>query len=116
MGENQRLAKFQSLTPVLMCAQGQDLSSGNITAPAIFALADMHVGSELSELIQSEFIEPGSLQRAMELVEIGGGLQAARRLARAEADLALESLKCLDDCPAKRSLEDMVGYVLDRLY
>jgi len=29
---------------------------------------------------------------------------------------ALGALRCLPDCPAKRSLEMMVDYVLDRLY
>lgn len=40
----------------------------------------------------------------------------ARTLAREQGDLALASLACLPDTPAKRSLELMVDLVLERLY
>lgn len=93
--------------------QGQDLASGNLTAPAIFALKNCE---ELEELIQSEFSEPGSLQRAVDLVVSSGGVDAARRLAREEADKALAALAVLPASRAKRSLELMVDYVLDRIY
>ncbi len=71
---------------------------------------------ELLEVIGSEFVEEGSLQRALQLVEQGGGIEAARRLARREADAALASLEQLADCPAKRALQLMVEYVLHRIY
>jgi geranylgeranyl pyrophosphate synthase len=77
--------------------QGQDLSSGNLTAPAIFALASSHdpaASSELLSIIESEFMEEGSLSRALELVcNSTGGMAAAQKLAREEADMALSSLK-----------------------
>jgi all-trans-nonaprenyl-diphosphate synthase len=94
--------------------QGQDLATGNLTAPAIFALQSS-VAEELEALIDGEFEEAGSLQHAIQLVHSGGGIAAARKLARQEGDLALESLRCLKDCPAKKSLELMVDYVLERL-
>lgn len=93
--------------------QGQDLASGNLTAPAIFALRN---SPELEELIQSEFKEPESLQRAIDLVVTTGGVEAARQLAREEADKALAALSVLAPSRAKRSLELMVDYVLDRIY
>lgn len=93
--------------------QGQDLASGNLTAPVIFALRRC---PELEAIIQSEFTEDDSLQQALHLVDSAGGLQAARELAEAEADLARQALHCLRDCQAKRSLELMVDYVLDRIY
>lgn len=93
--------------------QGQDLASGNLTAPVIFALQK---SPELEELIQSEFTEEGSLQQALQLVHSTGGIQAARDLAEAEADLARQALGVLKDCPAKRSLELMVDYVLERIH
>ncbi|PSC76152.1 solanesyl diphosphate synthase [Micractinium conductrix] len=95
--------------------QGQDLASGNLTAPAIYALQDEMVGSGLLQLIQGRFRDEGSLQRALELVSLGGGIEKARALAREEGDLALASLACLPDTPAKRSLEQMVDLVLERL-
>lgn len=68
------------------CLQGQDLASGNLTAPAIFALACE--GSErLRELIESEFLEEDDLTEAMRIIKEGDGLAAARRLARQESDL-----------------------------
>lgn len=160
--------------------QGQDLATGNLTAPAIFALQSSSA-EELEGLIDDEFQEEGSLQRAIELVQESGGIAAARKLARQEADMvsacsqshdhdydfwdedlhfaqtsrhkrsrlywaysmqdwcttwwlrcaehfpccrlswswfsmqALSNLHSLPDGPAKKSLELMVEYVLDRL-
>ncbi len=71
----------------MFCAQGQDLSTGNLTAPAVYALAHPEVGPELEALVQREFDGGASLPRALELVAAGGGIQAARRLARQEADM-----------------------------
>lgn len=68
------------------------------------------------ELVQSEFSEPASLQRAVELVTSAGGVERARQLARDEADKALAALSVLPPSDAKRSLELMVDYVLDRIY
>ncbi|KAL3133887.1 hypothetical protein ABBQ32_008346 [Trebouxia sp. C0010 RCD-2024] len=95
--------------------QGQDLASGNLTAPVLFALQSK-CGSELLDLIDSEFVEEGDLQRAIDLVREGGGVAAAKQLACEEADKALASLSCLDESEAKQSMEGMVSYVLDRLY
>ena len=66
--------------------QGQDLASGNLTAPALYALAGAQ-GPELLALIESEFTAEGGLQRAIELVTAGNGITSARALARREADL-----------------------------
>jgi geranylgeranyl pyrophosphate synthase len=49
--------------------QGQDLASGNLTAPIIFALRNPEVSGELQDILGSEFVEEGSLQRALALVE-----------------------------------------------
>ncbi len=68
--------------------QGQDLASGNLTAPAIFALASESSDSQhLRELIESEFLEDQDLKEAMQIIKEGDGLAAARRLARQESDL-----------------------------
>ena len=128
---------FTQSTEQLGKPQGQDLASGNLTAPTLFALALgspdgknsslVHIGSmsatpqtveeskELLSLIESEFIEEGSLQRAIHLVHTTGGLAAAQKLAKDEANLALAALKVLPEGAAKRSLELMVDYVLFRI-
>ena len=67
-------------------AQGQDLASGNLTAPALYALTSP-VGQELEALIDSEFTGDGGLPRALQLVVDGGGIDDAMMLARREGDL-----------------------------
>uniref|UniRef100_A0A383WLT2 Solanesyl diphosphate synthase n=1 Tax=Tetradesmus obliquus TaxID=3088 RepID=A0A383WLT2_TETOB len=104
---------FTQSTEQLGKPQGQDLASGNLTAPVIFALQR---SPELEQLIQSEFTEEGSLQRALALVSEAGGLDAAMELAEQEGQLARQALGGLKDCPAKRSLELMVDYVLERIH
>lgn len=92
--------------------QGQDLASGNLTAPVIFALRNE---SLLEELIQSRFVKDGSLMEAITLVYDGNGIEEAKNLARKHADLALKTLDCLPETQAKSSLQLMVEYVLNRV-
>ncbi len=69
--------------------QYQDLASGNLTAPVIFALRKE---PELLQLIESEFKQDaGAIDRAIELVYRGGGIDAARQLANQEAELVCKS-------------------------
>jgi geranylgeranyl pyrophosphate synthase len=68
---------FTQSTEQLGKPQGQDLASGNLTAPAIFALRADAEG-DFRALIESEFTEEHSLQRAIGLVDQLGGIQAAR--------------------------------------
>jgi geranylgeranyl pyrophosphate synthase len=72
--------------PGMWLLQGQDLMSGNLTAPALYALRDPQAGGELRDLIDSEFNGVGGLPRAIELVNAGGGIESARTLARSHAD------------------------------
>lgn len=104
---------FTTSTELLGKPQGQDLASGNLTAPVIYAL---DARPELLSLIRTQFKDEGTLEQALNLVVAGGGIEMSRRLARQQGDLALASLECLPDCPSKRSLQLMVDYVLDRLF
>jgi len=92
--------------------QGQDLASGNLTAPTIFALQKR---PELRALIDSQFENEGDLQKAIDIVT-EYGIEEARKLAKREGDIALASLRQLPDSESKRSLVGMVGYVLERIY
>lgn len=92
--------------------QGQDLASGNLTAPTIFALK---ANSELRGLIENQFENEGDLQKAIDIVG-EHGIEEARQLAKREGDIALASLRQLPDSESKRSLQAMVGYVLERIY
>ena len=68
---------FTQSTEQLGKPQGQDLASGNLTAPAILALASPQGGPRLRQLIESEFMEPGALEEALALVRSTGGLAGA---------------------------------------
>jgi all-trans-nonaprenyl-diphosphate synthase len=107
---------FTQSTAALGKPQGQDLASGNLTAPVLFALEDRTVGPRLLQLLQTRFKDEGSLVEALNLVQMGGGIERARLLAREEADKALAALQVLPSTPAKESLAMMVEYVLERLY
>ncbi|GMH34058.1 hypothetical protein BSKO_01892 [Bryopsis sp. KO-2023] len=103
---------FTQSTEQLGKPQGQDLRSGNLTAPAIFAL---ETEPELRDIIENEFTDDGSLERALELVKRSGGIEKSMELAREEAEKARGALACLPDSPAKESLDLMIQYSLERL-
>ncbi|CAK9881506.1 unnamed protein product [Sphagnum jensenii] len=92
---------------------GSDLSKGNLTAPVLFALQRE---PELRELIDSEFMEEGSLDAAISLVHRSGGIDRARELAKQKGDLARQALDSLPQGPLRQSLDRMVDYVLERVY
>jgi len=104
---------FTQSTEQLGKPQGQDLASGNLTAPAIFALKK---SPELQELIENEFTEDGDLEEAIELVKSVGGISEAMKFASEEAKKARRAVECLPTSPAKDSLLMMVDYVLRRIY
>lgn len=91
---------------------GTDLAKGNLTAPVIFAL-QKH--PNLREIIDSEFSEPGSLERAIRIVFECGGIVQARNLAREKADLAIRNLRCLPQTEFRSSLEGLLKYNLERI-
>jgi all-trans-nonaprenyl-diphosphate synthase len=107
---------FTQSTAALGKPQGQDLASGNITAPILFALEDPVVGKKLLSLLNSKFKAAGSFEEGLRLVEAGGGIERARLLAREEGDKALTALNVLPPSDARDSMAMMVEYVLERLH
>ena len=95
----------------MLLVQGQDLATGNLTAPVLFAL-ESQCGEELIDLIDSEFVEEGDLQRAIELVKIGGGLAAAKQLATEEADKVFTCFVSAGDKLAAVCMCDQVAQLL----
>ncbi|KAJ7525670.1 hypothetical protein O6H91_17G061100 [Diphasiastrum complanatum] len=104
---------FTQSTEQLGKPAGSDLAKGNLTAPVLFAL-EQEPG--LRELIDSEFTDDGSLQTAISMVYNSGGLEKARRLAKAKGELALNNLQCLPNGPVRSSLTGMIAYVLERVF
>jgi all-trans-nonaprenyl-diphosphate synthase len=104
---------FTSPTEVLGKPAGSDLLSGNITAPALFALEEF---PGLRGLIEREFSETGDIEQALALVRQSDGIHRARELAQIHGKGALQYLDCLQPSAAKDSLIDVVDYVLSRIY
>ena len=104
---------FTQSTEELGKPAGSDLSKGNLTAPVLFSLKE---DEELRRIIESEFIDEGSLDVAIARVLQGKGLSKARALAKEKGNEAKSCLECLSRGPYRSSLEGMVDYVLERLF
>lgn len=104
---------FTASTEVLGKPAGSDLVSGNLTAPAIYAITSK---PQLLTLIEREFSEEGDREAALDLVLASDGVEQSRQLAQHHGQLAIASLNCLAPSPARQALTDLVDYVLNRLY
>ncbi|CAH9147637.1 unnamed protein product [Cuscuta epithymum] len=91
---------------------GSDLAKGNLTAPVIFALQKE---PKLRDLIEYEFCETGSLEKAIRVIKNCGGIERAQELAKEKADMAIQNLRCLPPSPFRIGLEEMVTYNLERI-
>jgi all-trans-nonaprenyl-diphosphate synthase len=104
---------FTSSTEVLGKPAGSDLISGNITAPALFAMEEKPY---LETLINREFSEEGDIETALSLIQESQGIQRSPELMTYHANLALKHLDCLKPSPCSQSLMDLVDYVLTRIF
>ncbi|HAC62064.1 MAG TPA: solanesyl diphosphate synthase [Cyanothece sp. UBA12306] len=104
---------FTASTEVLGKPSCSDLISGNITAPALFAMEEKPY---LQTLIEREFSEDGDLEKALLLVKESDGIERSRELAAHHAQLALNNLDCLSPSSSAQVLKDLVDYALSRLY
>jgi len=104
---------FTAQTDVLGKPAGSDLISGNITAPALFAMEN---SPYLETLIEREFNEDGDIEEALNIIEKSDSIKRSRELADYHAKLALKYLDCLVSSPSKDVLVELTDYVLSRLY
>lgn len=88
-----------------------DLKAGLATAPVILA-ADQF--PRLQILIDRKFTEPGDVDEALELVNRSAGLQRAKDLAVAQADLATDAIMRLGPSPARDALAHLAYKVVAR--
>ena len=67
-----------------------DVTEGKRTLAVVWALQhlDAEKGRELVALLNQKTTDPGELSRAVELIELGGGVERCRELARSEAQAA----------------------------
>lgn len=103
---------FTGSTEVLGKPAGSDLASGNITAPALFAIEEHPF---LLQLIEREFSEEGDLEQALALVHGSQGIERARQLAADHGRQAVSCAQTLPVSPCQQALVDLVDYVLSRL-
>lgn len=104
---------FTASTETLGKPAASDLSSGNLTAPVLYAMEEQPT---LEALIEREFAQDGDLDQALALIQDSSGLQKTRELAKHHAQ---EAVKCLDQLPHsehRQTLIELADYVLSRLY
>ncbi|MFP4123135.1 solanesyl diphosphate synthase [Coleofasciculus sp.] len=104
---------FTASTEVLGKPTGSDLSSGNLTAPVLYAMEEKPY---LEVLIEREFAQPDDISQALALVMESRGIERSRELAAYHARLALENLTPLKPSPATTALVELTDYVLSRMY
>lgn len=90
-----------------------DISSGNLTAPALYALAEKPY---LETLISRQFEKEGDLEQAIALIQDSHGIEKSRELAAHHAHLAVEHIADLPASESKQALVDMTDFVLSRMY
>ena len=104
---------FTSSEAVLGKPAGSDLVSGNITAPALYAMEEKPY---LEVLIEREFSEAGDIEQALNLVRESNGIERSRELASYHSKLAVQQLECFKPSPASQALIELADYVLSRMY
>jgi len=104
---------FTSPTEVLGKPSGSDLISGNITAPALFAMEE---NPYIEVLIEREFSQEGDIEKALDFIHSSQGILRSKELANQYGQSALKHLECLASSPSKDVLIELVDYVLSRIY
>ncbi|TRU91107.1 MAG: solanesyl diphosphate synthase [Microcystis novacekii Mn_MB_F_20050700_S1] len=104
---------FTSPTDVLGKPSGSDLISGNITAPALFAMEE---NPYIEVLIEREFSQEGDIEKALDFIHSSQGIPRSKELANQYGQSALKHLDCLASSPSKDVLIELVDYVLSRIY
>ncbi|MEO1144483.1 MAG: solanesyl diphosphate synthase [Cyanobacteria bacterium J06638_22] len=107
------LLDFTSSADTLGKPAGSDLSSGNLTAPVLYALQEKPF---LEVLIEREFAQDGDLDQAIALVLESKGIERSRELATHHAQLAIQQLEGLEPSPSLTVLKSLQDYVLSRSY
>src|SRR5690625_2863815 len=93
---------------------GDDLLEGKPTLPLIQA---MRVGNASQRALIREAIEQGGLERIEDVhaaVESTGAITYTKRIARAEADLAINCLEGLPDSDYKTALQTLANFTVER--
>ncbi len=90
-----------------------DLASGYLTAPALYALEEH---PSLGILIEREFCEDDDLDQALQFVRDSEAIPRSRILAENFASEARQAITWIPDSPCMRALLELPEFVLSRLY
>lgn len=104
---------FTSSTQTLGKPAASDLRSGNITAPALYAMEEQ---PQLATLIAREFAEAEDFDRALTLIQESQGIPRSRELAERHTQQAIEHLEKLPASETRQSLSRLSNYLLSRCY
>lgn len=104
---------FTGSTEVLGKPACADLRSGNLTAPALYAMEE---NPYLAKLIEREFAEADDLEQAVAIIHDSKGIERSRELAAKHVQRAIECLKDLPPSESRQALVDLSQYVLRRLH
>jgi all-trans-nonaprenyl-diphosphate synthase len=107
------LLDFTGSSDALGKPAGSDLKSGNLTAPALYALEEKPY---LETLIEREFAQEGDLEQAIALIKDSRGIERSRELAAHHAQVAVQHLADLPASKSRKALIELADYVLGRLY
>merc|ERR1719150_1287953 len=88
-----------------------DLKSGIVTAPALFALEEV---PELGDFITRRFKNDGDVSRAYELIKQTDGIQRAKEMANLYAKHAINAVLQLAPSDARNALISLVEKILKR--
>jgi len=103
---------FTGTTDVLGKPAGSDLISGNLTAPALYALEE---NPSLEVFIEREFSQEGDIETALELIRKSNGIERAKTLALEHANAARKYLEGLTMSQCYLTLQELPDYVVSRI-
>lgn len=103
---------FVSSADMLGKPSAADLSLGLATAPVLFA-SQQHPG--LEKLILRQFSHPGDVEVAFKMVINSSGLEKTKDLAMKYSEIAMESIKGMEDSNDKQELTQLAQMVINRM-
>jgi heptaprenyl diphosphate synthase len=93
---------------------GQDLKEGVYTLPVLHALAHDPDRAELARILSHGPPDGALLDRALEIVQGGGSVEAARRAVTDEVERAIRLTETLPDAPARHAFQQLARFLAAR--